>query len=93
MAKRGYFDHTDPDGITFQQRMASSDYPVVAMAENLGLTSGDDATAVVGLWMQSPGHHDNMLNPEYRAAGIGIARGMWQGQEVLFVVAIFGASR
>lgn len=93
MVLRGYFNHTDPDGVTFQQRMASSAYPPSAVAEDLGLTTGDDATVVVAFWLQSPGHRENMLGTVYVATGVGIALGDWQGQEALFVVAIFGAAR
>ncbi|MEZ4656434.1 MAG: CAP domain-containing protein [Caldilineaceae bacterium] len=30
-----------------------------------------DPTDAVDAWMQSPGHHDNMMNPAYREIGLG----------------------
>jgi len=91
MARRGFFSHTDPDGITFQQRMNASGYASGAVAENLGLTSGGAASSVVQLWMGSEGHRVNMLNEAYRGIGVGVAGGVYQGQPAVYVVAIFGA--
>lgn len=44
------------------------------IGENLaaGYTSVD---AAVRGWMESPGHRDNILNPEFEEAGIGYAEG------------------
>lgn len=91
MAHRGFFSHTDPDGITFQQRMNASGYASGTVAENLGLTSGGAASSVVQLWMGSEGHRVNMLNEAYRGIGVGVAAGTYQGQSAVYVVAIFGA--
>jgi uncharacterized protein YkwD len=92
MAARQYFSHSDPDGVTFQQRMNASGYPPSNVAENLGLTSGE-ASEVVSFWMESTDHRANMLGAQYVAAGVGVATGTWQGRPVKFVVAIFGQSR
>ena len=35
MAARNFFDHTNPDGVTFAQRILAAGYPQVAMAENI----------------------------------------------------------
>lgn len=92
MARRGYFSHESPEGVTFQQRMSSSGYPSAMLAENIGLTSGQ-AAEVVSLWMDSEGHRTTVLDPRFTAVGVGVARGAYQGQQAAFVVAIFGDTR
>lgn len=89
MASRGFFSHTDPDGVTFQQRVDASGYAGTANAENLALTSHAAVTVVAG-WMDSSAHRANLLNDRYVAVGVGIADGVWQGIPVVFVVAVFG---
>lgn len=89
MVAKGYFSHTDPQGVTFQQRITASGYVGSANAENLGLTSGAAVEVVAG-WMDSEGHKLNMLNSQYGAVGVGVAHGVWQGLSAVFVVAVFG---
>ena len=48
-------------------------------AENIG-TSGDSAEAVMQSWMRSRRHRASILDPRYRAIGVGAARsrsGRW----------------
>lgn len=89
MAAKQFFSHTDPNGVTFEQRIQASGYKGTAFAENLGLTS-TQAVDIVASWMGSDAHRLNMLNSSYSAVGIGIARGTWEGFSVVFVVAVFG---
>jgi uncharacterized protein YkwD len=42
------------------------------------------------MWMQSPGHRENLLSPQFRTVGVGMARGAWSGSSALFVTADFG---
>ena len=92
MAAKGYFSHTRLDGTTFQQRISASGYHGTAEAENIGLTT-DTAVTIVDGWMNSDAHRTNMLNTAYVAAGVGTARGLWQGQSVTFIVAVFGSTK
>jgi uncharacterized protein YkwD len=92
MVARGFFDHTSPDGKTFSQRISESGYSYTAVAENIGLTSGNPVE-VVALWMNSPPHRANMLDPRFVAAGVGIATGAYSGQSAVYIVAIFGDVR
>jgi uncharacterized protein YkwD len=93
MAARNYFSHTTPEGVTFQQRMSDSGYPSGTLAENIGLTSSGPAQDVVAIWMDSPPHRANILNPNLVAVGIGVADGVYQGRPAIYVVAIFGDVR
>jgi len=68
MNDRGYFDHTRPNGETFAQRATRFGLSKGA-AENIAW--GKLGDTVVGLWMNSPGHRANILNPNYKSMGVG----------------------
>ncbi len=72
MATQNYFDHTGLNGSTFSQRIAAAGYPGGTLAENI--FAGDPtAQGAFDSWRNSPGHNANMLNPAYKAIGIGRA--------------------
>lgn len=82
MVRQRYFEHTSPSGRTpFQRILATRYVPKGAswtLGENIGwgtLTLAQPA-AVVKAWMKSPGHRANILNPQFREIGIGIAVGV-----------------
>ena len=76
-----YFSHTGRDGSSAFDRIERGGYiPDGAgwvVGENLGWGTGELATpaAMMSAWMNSPGHRANILNPEFREIGIGIADG------------------
>jgi uncharacterized protein YkwD len=72
MAGRDYFEHTTPEGVTFDQRIRSAGYAKPG-AENIakGAATADE---VVDLWMNSPGHRANILNCDLTAIGVGFDR-------------------
>lgn len=93
MARRDFVDHRSPDGRALQDRVASAGYPWRAIAENLaaGMSS---PRSTVRSWMTSPGHRDNMLDRNYREAGIGYARPTGEGKRPRYAhywVIVFGA--
>jgi uncharacterized protein YkwD len=72
MATNNYFDHVGLDGSTFSQRIAAAGYPGGTTAENI--FAGDErATGAMESWKNSPPHNANMLDPAYKAIGIGRA--------------------
>jgi uncharacterized protein YkwD len=72
MGTQNYFDHTGLNGSTFSQRIAAAGYPGGTTAENI--FAGDPtAQGAFESWRNSPGHNANMLNPAYKAIGIGRA--------------------
>lgn len=93
MAGWGYINHTSPDGVTFEGRMRSSGYKYQSAGENIGLTTESRAIGILPTWMASPVHRANILNGDYRAAGIGIASGSYQGVSATYIVVIFGDRR
>jgi uncharacterized protein YkwD len=93
MASGQFLSHTSLRGTTFQDRMLQGGYRGSSTAENLGVTTQLGGADIVGMWMDSSGHRTNMLNPVFRAVGIGIATGLWEGMSATYVVAEFGSAR
>lgn len=79
MARLAYFNHISPTPgrETPEQRILQAGAVARATAENIASYTGyPEATlakeAVKG-WMDSPGHRQNLLNPEYTHIGIGVS--------------------
>ena len=75
MAQRHYFEHVDPDGVGPDARIMRQGYPPILVGENLAWaeTFKSPPAVIVSLWMKSPGHRANILEPRYREIGIGMA--------------------
>ncbi len=71
MFQRGYFSHVDPQGNTFFDRMVDGGITFTIAGENLAMAP-TVSIAHQGL-MDSPGHRENILRPEFRRIGIGAA--------------------
>lgn len=70
MASKKYFDHTSPTyGSPFDQ-MKSYGISYRSAAENIAMGQRS-AEEVVKAWMESPGHRQNILTPEFTHIGIG----------------------
>ena len=65
MAKRKYFEHGDPDGVQPDARIVHAGYPPILVGENLawGELAQSTPANIVSLWMKSPGHRANVLEP------------------------------
>ena len=91
----GYFDHSSFDGTSFWTRI-NAFYDAQAAGENL-LESSPTVSArrAVALWMASPEHRRNVLDPAWRDVGISalhapVAPGIFAGSPVTVVTADFG---
>jgi uncharacterized protein YkwD len=79
MVRRDYFDHTAPGPVTFDRRIRRSGYLARAASYDLGENLGEGTRAlaapesIVSAWMRSPEHRANILSPDYRDSGIGVA--------------------
>lgn len=73
MFQRGYFGHIDPEGTTPFDRMLAGGVSFLAAGENLAVAPTVNI-AHKGL-MDSPGHRENILRPQFLRVGIGAARG------------------
>jgi uncharacterized protein YkwD len=72
MATRGYFDHTTPDGVTFDQRITRAGFTWSRAAENIAAGQRGPA-AVMRAWMNSDGHRSNIVNCQLTHIGVGLA--------------------
>jgi len=83
----GTLDHDSPDGSPFWTRLVAAGFPRDhLMAENLALVSGcgpDAPRRTVSMWMNSPSHRANLLNPRMRWVGAGVASSSACGMTVL----------
>lgn len=73
MATRGYFDHTNPEGLLPWDRARAAGYPSSSVGENIaaGYTTPD--SVMLG-WMKSNGHRRNIQNCSYREIGVGYVK-------------------
>jgi|GEM_PF-2087373 len=76
MAVNDYSSHTGLDGSSPADRMNRAGYPTSqagSWGENIYWGSGSLGTpqSAFNWWRNSPGHNANMLNPNFRAIGIG----------------------
>jgi len=73
MATHNYFSHTSYDGRTFSQRISTAGYTgAPPWGENIAAGQSSPA-AVVNGWMNSTVHCASIMNPSYRAIGVGYA--------------------
>lgn len=70
MFERGYFSHYNPEGLSPFDRLRSEGIVYVYAGENLALAP-DVNKAHQGL-MDSEGHRENILNPNFNKIGIGV---------------------
>jgi uncharacterized protein YkwD len=99
MVRQRFFDHTAPDGTTFDQRIRAAGYvSFQTLAENIAWGAGRQATParIVDGWMHSSGHRRNILDRDLHEIGIGIAPGAPQdirGQPAATYTTDFGRRR
>lgn len=77
MFARGYFAHDTPEGLTPFDRMRAANVRFLAAGENLALAP-TIPVAHNGL-MNSPGHRENILRPQFGRLGIGVMDGGMRG--------------
>lgn len=97
MRDRDFFAHEGLDGSTPHGRIIAAGYPAdSAGGENLAWGTREAATpsAIVRGWMESKGHRENILRPEFRLIGIGVVRGSprhgWSEDNSAIYVTPFG---
>ncbi|MCL1628501.1 CAP domain-containing protein [Roseibaca sp. V10] len=75
MAALGYFDHTAPDGSGLFDRARQTGLSgFCQLAENIAHGPRDIPT-VMGIWLRSPDHRANLLDPNLTHVGFGRAAG------------------
>lgn len=89
MARKSYFAHVSPEGVTPWYWFEQVGYKYVYAGENLAVNFFESAD-VARAWMNSPTHKANIVKPGYTEIGIGVASGMYQGRNTVFVAQLFG---
>jgi uncharacterized protein YkwD len=69
LSSRNKLSHTSLSGATLPQRLEAARYPMRLAAENLA-SGPDSLEEVVGLWLKSPGHCENLMGPDFTEVGI-----------------------
>jgi uncharacterized protein YkwD len=86
MAARGYFGHTSPDGITFEDRLRAWKWSNIYAAENIAFDR--DEPRAHAAFMNSPPHAQNVLDPNERKIGVAVVT---VGDRATFYVEDFSA--
>jgi uncharacterized protein YkwD/uncharacterized membrane protein required for colicin V production len=73
MYLEGYFSHRSPTTGTVGDRLEAAGITYLVAGENLALAA--TVTEVHTGLMESPGHRENMLRPEFRRVGVGVVSG------------------
>lgn len=89
LAEKSYFAHISPEGKTPWFWFREAGYRFSYAGENLAVQFTDSAD-VDRAWMNSPGHRANILNGNFTEIGIAMTKGLYQNQETIFVVQLFG---
>jgi len=69
--------HTDPERGGVSERLNAAGIQWARCGENVFQERGydDPVHFAVVFWWYSPGHQENMLNPEYTLTGLGVTKG------------------
>ena len=97
MAGKGFMGHKGSDGSSVRQRIVKRGYLPWIWGENVayGQMSVDE---VVGAWLASPGHCENIMTPEFRDMGgacvMGSRKeGSAEGEMVPYWTLVFATSK
>lgn len=88
MATYGYFAHTSPQGKTPWYWISEVGYNYQYAGENLAINF-TDSKDVTTAWMNSPTHKANIIKENYTEIGTGIATGIYEGKETIFVAQVY----
>ena len=90
MADKGYFAHTSPEGRTPWYWLKAAGYDYQYAGENLAINFSDSKD-VTTAWMNSAGHRANIVKGMYTEVGTGVATGMYEGRETIFVAQVYAS--
>lgn len=74
MMAANYFSHTGSDGSNAGARATAAGYAWTTWGENIAAGPGSVADAVA-MWVASPGHCANLMNPAFRDVGLACVSG------------------
>lgn len=76
MVQRNQLSHQLPGEPSLGDRVSQTGYRWSGVAENIA-QGQQTPEAVLQSWMNSTGHRNNLLNPNYRDLGVGFANNYW----------------
>lgn len=88
MAQNSYFAHTSPLGKTPWYWLEEVGYDYEYAGENLAINFSDSKD-VTDAWVASPTHKSNIIKEYYTEVGTGVATGLYEGRETVFVVQVY----
>ncbi len=88
MMAKGYWEHYH-NGKSPWDWMHEAGYEFKAAGENLAIDFLE-VEPMIKAWMDSPTHRQNILNPNFKEIGVGIAKGFFKDHETIIVVQMFG---
>jgi len=74
MVDRNFFSHINPDGLGPAERVTNAGYSWSALGETIGAGYSTPQAMFDG-WMNSSGHRDILLSPDYTEIGVGYVAG------------------
>jgi len=90
MLARNYYDHKSPEGKQVGDRLSAEGYSWRLAAENLA-AGHVTVASVLDAWMQSSGHRANLLRPNVKDFGFGLAVGPFDSRYRVLWVQTFAA--
>ncbi len=88
MARKSYFSHTSPEGLTPWYWFDQVGYDYEYAGENLAIDF-TDSHDVTNAWMNSPTHRANIVKAAYTEIGTGVASGTFEGVATVFVAQVY----
>jgi len=94
--------HTGANGSSPEDRIAEAGYEATWTGENIWYHYGTDETGETAAatthfveeshqwFVNSPGHYQNLVNPNFQEVGISLVEGDYQGYPAVFVTLDFG---
>ena len=95
MANRNYWSHNTPDGSPPWVFISNAGYSYSKAGENLACGFNRSVEVITG-WYNSPTHRDNLLHPDYKDVGFGVANadgyncGDIEASQQTIIVAMYG---
>ena len=93
MEDLGYWSHESPSGISPFSWVIGRGYSYSSAAENLA-AGFETVSLLVQSWMESRGHRDSIMSPDFQDCGVAILDGATTGPATgKSIVVLFGAPR
>lgn len=89
MARKQYFSHNSPTGVTPWHWFKEVGYNFLYAGENLAINF-TDSSDVEKAWLNSPTHRANIMNVEFREIGMATIEGVYNNYPTIYIVQMFG---